>query len=119
MARATLTKTTLLGPYPALQPTANSLDLTLAAANVSDKNQFKASGDDLLIVQNSDAGSAYTFTLTSTTDDKNRTGDITAYSLAAGEIAVFRVKNEGWRQSDGYIYLEGSNAAIKFAVIAL
>lgn len=119
MARTTLTKTTLYGPYPSLPVTANSLDVTLTAADTGNKNQFKASGDSLLIVQNSDGANPYTFTLTSVADSFNRTGDITTYSLAAGEVAVLRVKNDGWRQTDGYVYLEGSNAAIKFAVIDL
>lgn len=119
MARTILTKTTLVGPYPSLQPAANSLDVTMAAADVANKNQFKASGDDLLVIENTDAVSAYTFTLTSAPDDKGRSGDITAYSVGAGEIAHLRIKNDGWRQSDGYVYLEGSNAAIKFGVISL
>jgi hypothetical protein len=119
MARTTLTKTTVAGPWPTLQPAANSLDVTMTAADVANKNQFESSGYDLLIVENSDAANPYTFTLTSAADDKNRTGDITTYSLAAGEIGHFLIKNDGWRQSDGYVYLEGSNAAIKFGVIAL
>ncbi len=120
MPRVTLTPITPLGPYPTLQPSANALDVTFTAANVSDKNQFVFNGPKLLLVQNSDPANPYTFTLTSKVDSKNRTGDITTYSLAAGEIAAFKLDNsEGWMQSDGYVYLEGSNAAIKFAVINL
>jgi hypothetical protein len=119
MARTTLTKSTLLGPYPTLQPAANALDVTFAAADVANKNQFAASGDDLILAWNTDPTNPYTFTVTSMTDDKKRTGDVTAFSLAAGEIGAFRVKTEGWTQADGKVYLEASNAAIKFAVIAL
>jgi hypothetical protein len=118
MARTSLTKSTLLGPYPSLQPAADALDLTFDAADVANKNQFAASGDDLILAWNSGA-SPYTITLSSAVDDKNRPGDITAFSLAAGDIAAFRVKTQGWTQSDGKVYLEASNAAIKFAVIAL
>lgn len=118
MARTTLTKTTVVGPYPASVP-ADSLDLNLQAADVGNMNQFAPSGDDLLIVQNSHASNPYTFTLTSAPDAFNRSSDITTYSLAAGEIAMFRVKSLGWVQSDGKVYLAGSNAAIKFAVVAL
>jgi hypothetical protein len=99
---------------------ADSLDLNLQAADVANKNQFTPSGDDLVIVQNSHASTAYTFTLTSAPDPFNRTGDITTYSLAAGEVAVFRIKTLGWAQvADGKVYLEGSNAAVKFAVVPL
>lgn len=118
MARTTLSKTTILGPYPSLQPAADALDLVETAADVANKNQFAGSGDDLIIAHNTGA-SAYTITITSVVDDKNRAGDITTYSIGAGEIAVFRVKTQGWMQSDGKIYLEASNAAVKFAVCAL
>jgi len=118
MARQTLTKTTVIGPYPTLPVTADSLDVTFTAANVSDKEQFAASGDDVILAWNS-GGSPYTFTVTSVVDDKNRTGDVATYSLAAGEIAAFRVKTAGWRQTDGKVYLEASNASVKFAVLAL
>lgn len=118
MARTALTKTTIVGPYPVSVP-ADSLDLNLQAADVSNMNQFSPSGDDLLIVQNSHASTAYTFTLTSAPDAFNRSSDITTYSLAAGEIAMFRIKTLGWVQTDGKVYLAASNAAIKFAVVAL
>ena len=120
MARQILTKTTVVGPYPALQPTANSLDVTLTAADVANKSEFVMSGDDVLIVQNSDPTNPYTFTITSVVDDHNRTGDITAYSLAAGEIGAFKFsKKAGWMQADGKCYIEASNAAIKFAILTL
>lgn len=117
--RQVLTKTTLVGPYPSLQPAANSLDVTFTAADAVNKDRFLATGHDLLLAWNTDGADPYTFTLTSVSDDKNRTGDIETYSLAAGEIGAFRLKNPGWRQTDGYVHLEASNAAIKFAVIPL
>ncbi len=120
MARQLLTKTTVVGPYPTLQPAANSLDVTLTAADVANKSEFVMSGNDVLLVQNSDPTNPYTFTVSSVSDDLKRTGDITAYSLAAGEIAAFKFnKKKGWMQSDGKCYIEASNAAIKFAVLTL
>lgn len=120
MARQTLTKTTVVGPYPTLQPAANSLDVTFAAAIVADKEQFVMSGNDVLLVWNTDAVNPYTFTVTSVADERNRTGDITTYSVGAGEIAAFKFSaQKGWMQSGGYCYIEASNVAIKFAVLAL
>ena len=123
MARNTLTKVVPVGPYPALQPAANSLDLTFTAADVSGdpiKEQFVPSGNDLLLVWNKHATLAKTFTITSATDDKSRTGDITAYSLGALEIASFWFKKQtGWRQTDGYVYIEGESADIFFCVVQL
>ena len=118
MARQTLTKQVPLGPYPTLPVAANALDLTETAADATNKEQFVPSGDDLVIVHNTGA-SPYTVTFTSMADDKNRTGDISAYSVGAGEIAAFRFKKPGWMQSDGRVYMEASNAAMKYAVLQL
>lgn len=53
-------------------------------------------------------------------DQYGRSGDIAAYSLAAGDIAVFGpFKRDGWVQADGNIYLQASNVAVKFGVITL
>jgi len=120
MARSTLVKTTAPGNFPTLQPTANSLDITMAATVVADKTQFLASGKDLVIAQNTGA-TAHTVTITSVASAKNnRTGDITSYSMDAGELAVFGpFEREGWMQSDGYVYLEANHIEIKFGVITL
>jgi len=95
------------------------LDLTLAAADVGNKNQFLPSGNDLIIAQNSGA-SPYTVTLNSSVDGQNRTGDITAYSLDAGDVIIIGpLKTLGWVQADGYVYLEASNASVKIGIVAL
>jgi hypothetical protein len=118
MARTTLTKTTPLGSYGTYG--ANLADLTLAAADVGNKNQFAAGGNDLIVARNSDGANPYTVTITSAVDPYNRTSDISAYTLQAGEVAVFGpMKLTGWRQSDGMIYLEANNAAILLGVVAL
>jgi hypothetical protein len=118
MPRTALTKITPKGPYPGTVA-ANDLDIAQTAADVGNMNAFPMGGDDLLIVQNTHASNAYTFTLTSIADSHGRTGDVTTYSLAAGEIAAFRLKQDGWKQTDGNMYLAAENAAIKFSVLAL
>lgn len=119
MARTTLTKTTALGPYGDYS-VADSADLVMAAADVGNGNQFVPSGRDLLIAHNT-GGSAYTVTVDSVPDPHyGREGDITTYSVGAGERAIFGpFKRAGWVQSDGYIYVNGSNALIYFGVVAL
>lgn len=118
MARSDLTKMTALGPYGTYG--AGLAELTMDAADVSNKNQFVASSRDLVIVRNS-GGSAYTVTITSSADPTfRRTGDIETYSIPAGEVHVFGpFVRPGWLQADGYVYLEASNASILFGVIAL
>lgn len=118
MPRVTLTKQIPLGPYPTLPVGAGTLTLNETAADVTNKEQFVPSGDDLIIVHNSGV-SAFTVTFTSVADDLKRTGDVSAYSVAAGAIAAFRFKKPGWMQSDGKVYIEASNAGIKWAVLQL
>lgn len=120
MARTTLTPITPLGPYPSLPVSANALDLTWTAADVSNKNQINFNGPKLILARNSHATTAYTVTLTSKADNRNRTGDVTTYSLEAGDVMAFKIDSaEGWQQSDGYLYLEASNASVLFAIINL
>lgn len=119
MPRQTLTKITPLGSYPTLPISANAANLTFVAANTTDKEQFAAGGNDLVLVWNSGA-SPYTVTVNSVADAQNRTGDIATYSIPAGTIAALGpFKQPGWVQTDGKVYMEASNVAIKYAVIAL
>lgn len=120
MARQTLSKLTALGSYPVLPLTANSVDLPMTAAIVADKEQFVSTGKDLIVAHNTGAG-AHTITITSVADGHTkRTGDVTAYSIGAGEYAVFGpFEKAGWMQSNGKIYLEANDAEVKFGVVAL
>jgi len=121
MARTTITPVTPIGPYPVLPVAANSADLTLTAADVTNGNAIPFAGVArmLVLVQNSDASTAYTVTFDSARDGLNREGDIGPYSLSAGEVAAFVFSREGWRQSDNMLYVNGQNAAIKIAAIRL
>lgn len=118
MARTTLTPNTALGWLHGSY-TANAADLTMTAADAVNYNEVVASGNDLVIAHNT-GGSAYTVTITSAADPYGRTGDISAYSLGAGEYAVFGpFRNLGWMQTDGKLYFQASNAAVKFGVVRL
>lgn len=118
MPRVTLTKQVPLGPYPSLPVGAGTMTLTETAADITNKEQFVPSGDDLIIAHNTGL-SARTITITSVVDERKRTGDITTYSIAAGGIAVFRITKPGWMQTDGRIYIEANNAEVKWAVVQL
>jgi hypothetical protein len=120
MARTTITAQQPKGPYVSLQPAADSLDITMTAADVANKNQTLLAGQLLLIAQNTHATTAFTITITSIADSKLRTGDITTYTMQAGDISAFLISStEGWLQADGYLYYEASNASVKFAVLKL
>lgn len=110
-----------LGSYPTLPVSALALDLTWQAADVANKNQFAlGQGKYIVLARNVHATTPYTITLTSSADERKRTGDITAYSIAAGKVAAFLLDQQaGWAQSDGKFYLEGSNASAEFCIIRL
>lgn len=115
MGRTTLTKTTPLGKRTD-KYTANAADLTMTAADTGNTNQFAASGKDLVIAHNTSVGTPYTVTIGNVVPEN----DIAAYSLGAGEYAVFGpFELDGWVQTDWKVYLEGENAAVKFGVLDL
>ena len=117
MARQTHTAKSVLGTKSNAY-TANLADFTFTAADVANFEEVALTGKELVLAINSDPTNPYTVTIESVVDDLGRTGDITTYSLAAGEYAVFGPFTlEGWRQSNGKLNFKGSNAAIKFAVI--
>lgn len=119
MARDTLPRTTLPGSYPTTPLTANIADLVETAAHVGDGNQIIPSGKDIIIAHNTGIA-AHTVTINSVIDENKRTGTITTYSVGAGEIAVFGpMILDGWRQADGYIYLEADHADVKFGVFSV
>lgn len=102
---------------PALQPTANSLDLVFTAPDDTNGVKFLAQGNEIVLAQNTDVG-AQTFTVVSVADELNRTGDITAYSMGAGEFAQVPIyPQKGFRDSSGYITITVSNVAVKFMVL--
>lgn len=114
MARATLTTSTAPGSN-----NYTGAAVTMTAADASNLNEFVASGKDLVVAHNT-GGSAYTVTITSVADPYGRTGDVAAVSIAAGAYMVFGpLENTGWLQTNGKVYLQASNAAVKFGIVRL
>ncbi len=94
-------------------------EIAYVAADPANKNQVTLTGKELLIAFNSGAA-PHTITITSVPDEKNRTGDITAFSIAAGKYYIFGpVALAGWQQTDGRLYFEADHAEIKFAIITV
>lgn len=86
------------------------------AADASNGNQFAHTGRETLLVWNSGAG-ARTFTPTSVAvngrqDPKNGV----AQSIGAGLLRVYNFRGEGWKQSDGYVYIDAEHAEVKYIV---
>lgn len=99
---------------------ADDLDFAWEAGDVANNNQFASTGKELILVRNDDVG-AQTFTIVSIADPQlKRTGDVTDYSVGAGEYAIFGpVEAKGWRQTDGNVYINPSDANLFFAIIRL
>ena len=121
MARLILTPKQLPEKYPATPITANALDFafTAAGADFADGAGFTLTGKEVLIAYNPEA-TPYTVTVESVVDSYNRLGNITTYSVGAGEYAVFpQFPTDGWRQSSGRLHFAASNALVQFAVLRL
>lgn len=110
---------TMKSPFDAV--TAGLITFAFTAGNAGG-DTITITGRELIIVQNTGAG-ARTFTVASQADEKGRTGDITAYSLAAGEFAYFSgglTNSIGWRNvSTGLLTITPSHAEVKYAVLKL
>ena len=115
---------TLLGSFPLTLPiSAGTQTLTPVAADVTNKAKFTVTGKEILVVINTDVA-AHTVTINSVADARGRTGDITAYSIAAGStvpklFAFGPVLLEGWKQTDGFVYLEADSALVFYGIIRL
>jgi hypothetical protein len=108
----------MIGPYPTALPlSSEALKVTMAAADASNGNSFPLTGSEKLLIQNTDS-SAHTVTISSVAIN-GRTGDITTYSVGAGEIHAFDFHGgiAGWQQSDGTVHLAVSSALIYFGVL--
>jgi hypothetical protein len=105
------------GPFDTI--TAGLLDITLSAADVTG-NTFVCTGREKVYILNPAGGSTYTVTITSQVDEKGRTGDITAYSMAAGKFIVWNgglTNSPGWKvPATGVITITASNAAVLIGV---
>jgi hypothetical protein len=112
MPRTILTPISAPGPFDL-----SGAAMTLAAGDAVNGNRFVATGREILIAQNSGASPA-TVTVQSKAVD-NREGDATV-AIAAGAYRIFQVfPTKGWMQSDGYIWVDVTDAAIKLAVVKL
>jgi hypothetical protein len=115
MAQTALTVTVLKQNNVAVN--AGDLTVTMNASDTVNGNSFPCTGNEIILVQNTDTV-AHTFTVTSVADALGRTGDLAAYSVAASGIAAIQESVvQGWRQSDGNIYMTSTSALLKFAVL--
>ncbi len=120
MPRVTVTVNEKAKRYPVLPVPAGDLDFAFTPGDVSAGGglQYAATGREAVIVRNTDAV-ARTVTLKSVADELNRTGDITAYSIGAGEFMILVPPLKGFQQADGNIYIDMEDAKVEVAVLRL
>ena len=116
---ALISPITMKTPFEAVS--AGGITFAFTAGNTGG-DTISITGRELIIIQNTGVG-ARTFTIASQVDEKGRTGDIPAYSLAAGEFAYFTgglTNSIGWRNvSTGLLTITPSHAEVKYAVLKL
>jgi len=124
--RTAIQPITPYGPYPgvqpagsnwpsAAQPNALSLNYTMAAMDNANGNCIIMNGPLLLLFTD---GGANTMTISSVADYLGRTTDITTYAVGSGLYSAIYLRPDGWRQTNGYLYLTASAAAVKVAAFA-
>ena len=85
-----------------------------------DGNQIALTGNQLLLVRNTDGAVTYGVTVESSDDPYGRRGHIQGVPIPPSIIKSFcKFPKAGWRQSDGYLYLNAENVAIEFMVLDL
>lgn len=123
MAAQVIPVVPFIGPYITLQPTAASLNVAWTTGQVgSGDNIIQTSGTTRyhLLMRNTHASLAQTVTIVSVADPFIRTGDITAYSIAAGLYASYWFSSTlGWANGSGNITIQCSTTDISFMLFAL
>jgi len=91
-----------------------ALDKAFTPADVTNGNCFQASGDDTLIVFNSDS-SAHPFTIWSVADAFGRYADFT-YTVQPGVYSFVRIVSAALYTQGGtnQVYFTGSDATLEF-----
>lgn len=112
MARQAIAANNLTGPYPTAK-----VNKTWTACDATNKEKTLSTGKEIFNFRNTGASTRVcTITSVATQSTANRTGDLTFTLAALGspgdEVNVGPLPQEGWMQSDGYIYSEAAHAEV-------
>src|SRR5262245_36145206 len=100
MPRISITPTAAPGSYPLAIPT---VSMTVISDILG--AQFVSSGNDLVLVRNP-TGASITATLKGIADPFNRSVDLPKVILAAGYALIGPVRQVGWMQTGGLIWID-------------
>jgi hypothetical protein len=113
-ARVLIASQSPVGGYPATPITANAADLTFTAGDATNGHYTPITDGKTWVQAHNTGAGARTLTITSAADPTyHRTGDITAYSLGAGEISKWfgPFYKAGWANVGPDIALANPSAA--------
>ena len=112
-ARVLVSAQSLPGAYPALPIAANSRDLAFVAGDATNLNYTPLVNDKTVVIAQNTGAGARTVGFVSVADEFGRTGDITAYSMGAGELAIFGAfKTKGWANVGPDVALANPSSAV-------
>lgn len=117
-----IAKTEIAQPYENEDVTAKLTQLPFTALASGATHTFPVGARGIvLLVQNTNATTAATVTIESSYDDYGRQGDITAYSITAGEIYARKFLPKGWENAagSGQVNVTVSASGLEFCAIAL
>ena len=119
MARTAIPAFTLDGAYPVLPYEAGAADFIQSAVDdPTDRDTPLVDSKTVVIAHNTDSA-PHTITITGVVDEKNRRGDISAYSIAAGKISRFGpFKSPGWANA-GKLQIDVSDPLVRLSIITL
>lgn len=118
MARVTRTAVPLgASGYPTLPVVALSADITMTAADATNKEQVLHAANVMIFARNSGA-TPRTVTITSVAY-LGRSGDVGPYTIGVGLFSIFGpFPAAGFRQSaGGWLFFEASHAEVLFACV--
>jgi hypothetical protein len=108
--------------YPATPLSAGTATLTATVGDAGNGHYTPIiDGKTLIMALNTDVSVARTITISSVVDGQNRKGDVTAYSVAVGGLAMFGpFKQAYWNQnSPAGLWIDVSHAAMNLFTITL
>jgi len=115
MPRTAIAPITPLGPQLTIPVAAGGLDIAMTAGDATNDNSIILNGPGILFLHNTGAG-ARTVTI-GAVPIGGRDGDITAYSLGAGEYGAIKIHPHGYVQSDGTLYVDPEHAEVLMAFV--
>lgn len=97
-----IAKQTIAQPYENEDATPQLTTLTMTAVATGSTHTFQVGTRGvLLVLENTNATTAVTATITATHDDFGRLAPITAFSVAAGTKVVRKFLPKGWENASG------------------